>query len=367
MKKYLFLAAAAISAVSCTQVSLSEDAVREFTVSHLENQVGYEAAVEGYYAGISEELMYWANPVWKNTPKVFEKPEKNDGSFFYEDSITVELHDVYLMGDHASVMGTMRFYIAGVTTGHRNFSGIVTEEEGQLKWTRFVSVDHNQLSKGFVWPSTELEGIGPAYREMRRSMLNLQSARAKELSDSLVALDPQWASAHLGQLHYYWMQQDVDGFTSAQEAALSKLEGASRAEEHLIRAFTTDRAVANKHLEAALLYAPADPMLRVLYAYGQEDPNRAIDLLQLAWDRSPENGGVNNMLGYKYIAVGDLEKAKQHFEIYLRTHPEYPNAYDSYGDYYLAAGDTAMAKEMFMSAYERDNNWTASKEKADEL
>jgi hypothetical protein len=44
-----------------------------------------------------------------------------------------------------------------------------------------------------------------------------------------------------------------------------------------------------------------------------------------------------------------------------------PNAYDSYGDYYLAAGDTAMAKEMYMGAYELNNNWTASKERAEAL
>jgi tetratricopeptide (TPR) repeat protein len=367
MKKYLFIAAAAMTAVSCTQPSLSEDAVSEFAISQIENQVGYEAAVEGYYDGLSDELVYWANPIWKNTPRSFEKPAENDGSAFYEDSINVTLHDVYLMGGHANVMGTIEFYVAGVTIGHRNFSGIIADEAGQLKWTRFLAVDHNNLSKGFVWPSTEIEGVGPAYRDMRKSMLNLQSERAKELSDSLVALDANWASAHLGQMHYFWMKKDVEGFTAAKDAALSKLDGASKAEEHLIRAFTTDRTVADEHLEKALLYAPADPMLRVLYAYGQEDPQRAIELLELAWERLPENGGVNNMLGYKYMAAGEMEKAKQHFEIYLRVRPDVPNAYDSYGDYYLAAGDTAMAKEMYMGAYELNNNWTASKERAEAL
>jgi hypothetical protein len=33
----------------------------------------------------------------------------------------------------------------------------------------------------------------------------------------------------------------------------------------------------------------------------------------------------------------------------------------------LTAGDSAMAKEMYMKAYELNNNWTASKERADEL
>ena len=82
MKKYLILAAAAITAVSCTQASLSEDAVREFAISHIENQVGYEAAVEGYYAGAASDLKVWSNPVWKNVPRDFVVNEDNDGSLF---------------------------------------------------------------------------------------------------------------------------------------------------------------------------------------------------------------------------------------------------------------------------------------------
>jgi Tfp pilus assembly protein PilF len=89
--------------------------------------------------------------------------------------------------------------------------------------------------------------------------------------------------------------------------------------------------------------------------------------MEFAWQRLPEQGGVNNMMGYKYMAAGDMEKAKQHFEIFMRVNPDVPNAYDSYGDYYLAAGDTAMAKEMYMGAYDLDNGWTASKERAEAL
>jgi len=98
MKKYLFIAAAAMTAVSCTQPSLSEDAVSEFAISQIENQVGYEAAVEGYYAGAASDLKVWPNPVWRNTPRDFVVDENDDGSLFYEDSIKVTLHDVYIMG-----------------------------------------------------------------------------------------------------------------------------------------------------------------------------------------------------------------------------------------------------------------------------
>ena len=62
-----------------------------------------------------------------------------------------------------------------------------------------------------------------------------------------------------------------------------------------------------------------------------------------------------------------MDQAKQHFEIYLRVHPEVANAYDSYGDYYLKAGDKVKAKAMFLKAYSIDNTFTASKEKSEKL
>ena len=367
MKKYLIIAAAACTAASCTQTSLSEDAVREFAISHIENQVGYEAAVESYYNGATADLKVWTNPVWKNVPRDFVVDENDDGSLFYEDSIKVTLHDVYLMGGHANVMGTIQWYIAGVNTTYRNFSGIVTEEDGQLKWSRFVGIDNSELSWGFLWPSTELEGGMNAYGEMRTAMMNLDNPRALELSDSLVAADPNWATAHLGQLHYYWMTNDEENLKAAYDAAVSKFDGASRAEKHFILSYTRDREEGIRQLEQALLFAPVDPMVRAWYAWGERDAERALDIMEFAWQRLPEQGGVNNMMGYKYMAAGDMEKAKQHFEIFMRVNPDVPNAYDSYGDYYLAAGDTAMAKEMYMGAYDLDNGWTASKERAEAL
>ena len=127
---------------------MDEAAVRDFAISHIENQVGYGDAVEPYYQGLSSELIVWPNPGWKNLPRKYDMAEENDGSVFYEDSIKVTIHDVYMMNGYANVMGTIQWFIAGVNTTYRNFSGIVAKEDGQLKWTRFVGIDHATLSKG---------------------------------------------------------------------------------------------------------------------------------------------------------------------------------------------------------------------------
>ena len=109
MKKYVILAIAGLTVASCNKPSLSEEGVRSFAISHIENQVGYADAVESFYAGASSELKVWTNPAWKNKPADFVFDDDNDGSNFYEDSINVTLHDVYLMGQHANVMGTIEY------------------------------------------------------------------------------------------------------------------------------------------------------------------------------------------------------------------------------------------------------------------
>ena len=367
MKTYFLLFAIGLVAVGCTNESLSEKEVREFVISHLENQVGYEAAVEGYHAGLSSELIAWANPAWKNKPFNYVIDEDNDGSGFYEDSVKVTLYDVYLMGSHANIMGTVQFYISGVDVTYRNFYGIVTKEEGQLKWIRAVGVDHEIVAKGLLWPSTTNEASIRDYRAMREAMMNAQFEVAKGISDSLVIKDPLWAAAHIGQLQYYYLF-DKEKLIETQELANSKLAGASRAEMHFIKSYTTDREVQNYHYEKALIFAPDDPLIRSWYAFGQE-PELAIDILKKAWDRYPSNAAVNNVLGYKYMAVDNLEKAKQHFEISLRVNSDVPNAYDSYGDYCLRVGDSIQAKAMYLKAAEMDESWisASAKRKADKL
>lgn len=364
IKKIIPISLLVFTFTACTE--LSEDNVREFAINHIENQVGYEDAVEGFVNGLSNDLIAWTNPVWRSTPYEYST-EGVDGSAFYEDSIKVNIHDIYIMGNHANVFGTIRFYIDGVTTTYRNFSGIVGKENGELKWQRWIGVDNQNLAQGFLWPSTEIEGGLSAYNEMRNAMMNLEFELAKFISDTLVEKDPEWATAHLGQMQYYWAKQDDLKLKEVMELALSKCENASRAEEHFIKSYTRDREVGQHQLELAMLHAPDDPMIRVWYAWGLEDNKLAIDIIKRAWWRLPEHGGVNNMLGYKYMADGNMEKAKKHFEIFTRANAEVPNGYDSYGDYYIEAGEYEKAKEMFLKAYDLDSNWTVSKEKAERI
>ena len=358
--------------ISAFGQKITEKEARDFVTKSIESQIGYKKAVKGYYDALSKNLVIWGNNTWKKLPVEykFDKDSYNDdGSYFYEDSIDVTIHDVYLMCNNASLMGTIKFYIAGVNTTYRNFTCIITREGSELKYIRWVHADNTDLAANFLWPSTKIDGGLAAYNKMREAMFLFNNDLAKKISDSLVAQDPKWATAHLGQLGYYFWKGDKINLTKSYNEAMSKLKGASIAERHVISIFNpyNDKVTRRYHLDQALIYASDDPMIRCWNAYWQEDVTKAIEILVTAWERFPENAGVNAMLAYKYMDDGQMDKAKQHVEIFLRVYPNSANAYDTAGDYYLETGDKAKAKEMFLKAYSLDNLFTASKAKADKL
>jgi tetratricopeptide (TPR) repeat protein len=382
MKKTITIAAIALLMTMTSFIGFSQNAkdltekeVRTFVTNHIENQIGYKKAVKGYYDAASKNVVLWGGISWKNKPSKFEMEYnkdgsyKDDGSLFYEDSINVTIHDVYLMGSHANVMGTAKWYISGVNTTYRNFSCVVKRENGSIKYIRWTHADNSDLASNFIWPSTKLEGGIDAYSAMRDAMMDLNNEKALKISDSLVKKDPKWATAHLGQLQYYFMKGDGAKLSECYNIAVTKLEGASRAEKEIIFCYnpTNDAQTIMFHLDKALVFASDDPQVRAFRAWYEKNNKIAIDMLMPAWKRFPENGGVNNLMGYKYMDDGQMEKAKQHFEIYLRVYPKSANAHDSYGDYYSKAGDKVKAKEMFLKAYEIDKTFTKSKEKADKL
>ena len=67
---------------SCASEGLKEQEVKDFVINHVENQVNYDEAVQGFLEGISDDAVIWSNPVWKNIPKKFEKEGTKDEAFY---------------------------------------------------------------------------------------------------------------------------------------------------------------------------------------------------------------------------------------------------------------------------------------------
>jgi tetratricopeptide (TPR) repeat protein len=369
INKYLLISSLMIlSLISCKQNNkLNEDNIKDFVSKFFESQAGENMSTDDYNNSAGKDLMAWDNPSWRSSPVKFDVSNTKE-EWFYEDSITFKIHDIYVINDNANVMGTAKWYSAGIETFYQNFSGIVGMENGKLVWKRHMGVWNNTLAKDFLWPSSKVEGSLNAYNKMRSHMMNLENEKALSLSDSLVKVDSTWATAHLGQLHYYSMNNDLDKKTEVYNLAMSKLETASIGESLFIKSYNPDTTVDTRALlRLAFLHAPNDPMIRTWYAWGEKDVDVALDILKKGLNRMPDNTGLNNMIGYKLMNKGDMEQAGKHFALNVASSPKVANAHDSYGDYLLKLGNKKEAKNSFLKAYEIDNSFIVSKEKADKI
>jgi Tfp pilus assembly protein PilF len=66
-------------------------------------------------------------------------------------------------------------------------------------------------------------------------------------------------------------------------------------------------------------------------------------------------GPIYNVMGYNYMALNKMDKAKEAFENYIKAEPKNPNSYDSMGDYFDKKEDYKNAYTNFMKAYEMDS------------
>jgi tetratricopeptide (TPR) repeat protein len=76
-------------------------------------------------------------------------------------------------------------------------------------------------------------------------------------------------------------------------------------------------------------------------AWLSKDPKASVKYMLRLLELRPEFGGGYNTLGYNYMALKEMDKAKAAFEKYLELAPAEANAYDSMGEYYLNTGDFA--------------------------
>jgi len=98
--------------------------------------------------------------------------------------------------------------------------------------------------------------------------------------------------------------------------------------------------------------AQARDLAAVSASWISKDSKVAIQHLQRLLELRPEYGGGYNSLGYNYMALGEMGKAKAAFEKYLELAPEEANAYDSMGEYYMVAKDYAKSAEHYDRAVE---------------
>ncbi len=81
-----------------------------------------------------------------------------------------------------------------------------------------------------------------------------------------------------------------------------------------------------------------------------KDHHAAVKHFQRLLKLRPNYGGGYNSLGYCYMALGEMGKAKAAFEKYLEVSPNEANAYDSMADYFMTNKEYAKSVEYFDKA-----------------
>jgi len=174
------------------------------------------------------------------------------------------------------------------------------------------------------------------------------------------------------------VQADADFFMAHAYMALAQTSFTQyeKAVPHIKSALAIDAAGLNKSeriLRKALQTLDKEPkadiaahMASLTKAYPQNTQAYELAAVSASWisknpqaaaeynlrllELRPGHGGTYNALGYSYMALGQMEKAKAAFDKYLEVSPDEANAYDSMGEYYMVAKDYAKSAEYYDEA-----------------
>lgn len=366
-KFFAFAACATVLMMACSApgpAALTDEEIREFATQHIESQVGYEEAVEPYKAGLSEESVYYRAGMAAPRNVNFEAIK---GSWFFEDSVKVDLMEVKNYGSVASVMGMITFYNFGMES-YRSFHGTVVRDGDRLRWDRWYHTGHGMLARDFFPLDSDVDGAVDLCKSMFERTLQGDGRKAGELSDSLVQMDPNMAMAHVGLMWRAWFNADANGWNDNVAAGIEKSKDAATRYFFMSHSKTYGDRLENAR--KAYCLAPDSPLNQVNLAWvlSANDLNEeARVVLNQATNRWGGLGAPFNLMGYLNMSEGRMDEAEDCFNMYVRLAPDVANAHDSMGDFLAEKGDNEGARASYAKAIELDPSFTASKEKMDKL
>jgi tetratricopeptide (TPR) repeat protein len=97
--------------------------------------------------------------------------------------------------------------------------------------------------------------------------------------------------------------------------------------------------------------------LSIAYRF-TKDKNKEKNTYERILKNNPKNLWALNALGYHHLHEGNLEKAKEHFEIQIKVAPNEANPYDSLGDAHRLTGDAVEAEKQYKKAEKLKPNFS---------
>ncbi len=183
------------------------------------------------------------------------------------------------------------------------------------------------------------------YHQAQAFADNLKRQNAKELFEKALALDPEFAMAHLQLAFAEFGGGDADKAFDHYSKALSLKDKVSDGEKIFLDAteagFTGDRQTQIEKLMQLVEMYPNDKRIYMnlgIFYSGQQDWNNAIGSLEKAIQVEPAFAPAYNQLAYIYLYSNQYDKAEKTIKKYTELIPDQANPWDSYAEILMKQG-----------------------------
>lgn len=188
-------------------------------------------------------------------------------------------------------------------------------------------------------------------------------------------LDPDFIMPQVMMAMRYLFSNDIENFkVHANKAIKSRasLTSSERLIQQAMKALVDNpQADVSDYGKKLVKEHPESVLAHQLLASFQslaKDYEGALKTYESALTLTRKQGPIYNAIGYTYMALNQMDKAKEAFDKYLQVAPNSANAYDSMGDYYAKTEDFKDARESYLKAYQMDStNFMISHEKAEKI
>lgn len=202
------------------------------------------------------------------------------------------------------------------------------------------------------------------FMQGRDKMENSQTIAAAELFDKAIALDPNFALAHLYRAQTGGTREVV---LKHRELASTLSDKVSEGERHIIK-YTIASAEGKEderktEMETLVSTFPKDKRIHVmhgLYLASREKPAEAAEAFNKAIQIDKKYAPAYNLLGYVRMDQKNWAESEKAFQKYIELQPKNPNPYDSYADMLLKSGKLDEALTNFRKAYSLDETFISS-------
>ena len=185
----------------------------------------------------------------------------------------------------------------------------------------------------------------------RQKKENIQAEAADNLFDHAIELDSEFALAYL----YRGRPADFD-------KANMLIDKVSEGEKLEIKYFTAIESYelkkAKEYLDQLLDEYPSDKHVHLwaglFYENILQNYQLALDHFYLAAKLDENYAAPHNEAGYRYMRMGDYEKAEAFFRKYISLAPECPNAFDSFANFLMMLQRYDESIEQYKEVYNLD-------------